>query len=184
MSNFLWHHGLYSPRNSPGQKLEWVAFPCAHGISKVSPCTWSPLARGTTQRCLTFQDWFLCSYPILQFWSLGTGVMLMPKRQWCWKLFLWIFFHQRKSLFHLHMWRIVSLNIGFCFCFLSVVNTDAIWQGLVVHLGPEIQQCLSRALGSCALSFCSLDSVLVGQSFLCSSVVSVLTFRVRTSVIF
>ena len=123
MSNFLWHHGLYSPRNSPGQKLEWVAFPCAHGISKVSPCTWSPLARGTTQRCLTFQDWFLCSYPILQFWSLGTGVMLMPKRQWCWKLFLWIFFHQRKSLFHLHKWRIVSLNIGFCFCFLSCCIT-------------------------------------------------------------
>ena len=34
MSDYLWPHGLYSPWNSPGSVLEWVAFPFLRGSSQ------------------------------------------------------------------------------------------------------------------------------------------------------
>ena len=34
VSDSLWPHGLYSPWNSPGQILEWVAFPFPSGSSQ------------------------------------------------------------------------------------------------------------------------------------------------------
>ena len=34
VSSSLWPHGIYSPWNSPGQILEWVAFPFSRGSSQ------------------------------------------------------------------------------------------------------------------------------------------------------
>ena len=36
MSDSLWPHGLYSPWNSPGRILEWVAVPFSRGFSQPS----------------------------------------------------------------------------------------------------------------------------------------------------
>ena len=34
MADSLWPHGLYSPWNSPGQNMQWVAFPFSRGSSQ------------------------------------------------------------------------------------------------------------------------------------------------------
>ena len=42
-SDCLWPHGLYSPWNSPGQNMEWVAFPFSRGPSQ--PRKWTQVSR-------------------------------------------------------------------------------------------------------------------------------------------
>ena len=46
VSESLLPHGLYSPWNSPGQNMEWVAVPCSRGSSQSRYRTQVPHCRG------------------------------------------------------------------------------------------------------------------------------------------
>ena len=88
MSDSLWPHGLYSPYTSPGQKLEWVAFPFSRECSQPMDRTQVSLITGRF-----FTSWDKGS-------PENTGVDSLS-------LLLWIFLTQELSQGLLHCRQIL-----------------------------------------------------------------------------